>query len=112
VVGTLRDLVAQHCREQVLAWAGAGGAALGVLLPNLTGGVPDADSIRLQLFEALVAWVHIALRRKINICPDVSPGDFPRKSKMQARGTVLSKPNSSYNICRVDYLLSILLSPA
>ena len=53
VVGTLRDLVAQHGRERVLDWAGAGGPALGVLLPDLTGGSPDADSIRLQLFEAI-----------------------------------------------------------
>ena len=53
MVGTLRDLVAQHGREQVLDWAGAGGSALGVLLPDLTGGSPEADSIRLQLFEAI-----------------------------------------------------------
>jgi predicted ATPase/DNA-binding CsgD family transcriptional regulator len=53
VVGTLRDLVAQHGREQVLNWAGAGGPALGVLLPDLTGGSPEGDSIRLQLFEAI-----------------------------------------------------------
>jgi predicted ATPase/DNA-binding CsgD family transcriptional regulator len=53
IVGTLRDLVAQHGREQVLAWAGAGGPALGVLLPDLTGGPPESDSIRLQLFEAV-----------------------------------------------------------
>ena len=53
IVGTLRDLVAQHGREQVLAWAGAGGPALGVLLPDLTGGSPEGDSIRLQLFEAI-----------------------------------------------------------
>src|ERR687894_977429 len=53
VVGTLRDLVAQHGREQVLDWAGAGGPALGVLLPDLTGGSPEGDSIRLQLFEAI-----------------------------------------------------------
>ena len=53
IVGTLRDLVTQHGREQVLAWAGAGGPALGVLLPDLTGGSPEGDSIRLQLFEAI-----------------------------------------------------------
>ena len=53
VVGTLRDLVAQHGREQVLEWAGAGGPALGVLLPDLTGTAPEGDSIRLQLFEAV-----------------------------------------------------------
>ncbi len=53
IVGTLRDLVAQHGRDQVLEWAGAGGRALGVLLPDLTGGAPEGDSIRLQLFEAI-----------------------------------------------------------
>ena len=53
VVGILRDLVAQHGREQVLDWAGAGGPALGVLLPDLTGTAPEGDSIRLQLFEAV-----------------------------------------------------------
>ena len=54
IVGTLRDLVAQHGREQVLAWAGAAAAALGVLLPDLTDGPPpEGDSIRLQLFEAV-----------------------------------------------------------
>ena len=37
----------------MLAWAGAGGPALGVLLPDLTGGPPEGDSIRLQLFEAV-----------------------------------------------------------
>src|SRR3954453_11932468 len=33
MVGTFRDLVAKHGREQVLAWAAAGRPALGVLLP-------------------------------------------------------------------------------
>ncbi len=53
IVGTLRDLVAQHGRDQVLEWAGAVAPALGVLLPDLTGGPPEGDSIRLQLFEAV-----------------------------------------------------------
>jgi DNA-binding CsgD family transcriptional regulator/tetratricopeptide (TPR) repeat protein len=53
IVGTLRDLVAQHGREQVLEWAGAPAPALGVLLPDLTGAPPQGDSIRLQLFEAV-----------------------------------------------------------
>ncbi len=53
IVGTLRDLVAQHGREQVLEWAGAAAPALGVLLPDLTGRPPEGDSIRLQLFEAV-----------------------------------------------------------
>jgi ATP/maltotriose-dependent transcriptional regulator MalT len=53
IVGTLRDLVAQHGREQVLEWAGAAAPALGVLLPDLTGRPPEGDAIRLQLFEAV-----------------------------------------------------------
>ena len=62
IVGTLRDLVAQHGREQVLAWAGAVGQALGVLLPDLIGGPPESEPIRLQLFEAvtqLLSLIHI-----------------------------------------------------
>ena len=53
IVGSLRELVAQHGREQVLEWAGAAAPALGVLLPDLTGRPPEGDSIRLQLFEAV-----------------------------------------------------------
>ena len=52
VVGALRDLINQHGRDQVLAWAGVGAPALGLLFPEL--GMPPAvgDSLRLQLFEA------------------------------------------------------------
>jgi len=53
IVGTLRDLVAQHGRETVLEWAGAAAPALGVLMPDLTGRPPEGDAIRLQLFEAV-----------------------------------------------------------
>ena len=53
VVGALRDLLAQHGRDQVLEWAGAGRAALGALLPDLAEGADTGESIRLQLFEAI-----------------------------------------------------------
>ena len=52
VAGALRELVELHGREQILNWAGAGRVALGALLPDLTTAPPDADSLRLQLFEA------------------------------------------------------------
>jgi hypothetical protein len=51
--------------------------------------------------------------------PAASDGEmvhFPpisaRASRQQGGGAVVFEPNSSYNICRVDCLLSILLSPA
>ena len=53
IVGALRDLIAQHGRDQVLDWAGAGAPALGVLLPDLAGLPAGGDSLRLQLFEAI-----------------------------------------------------------
>ena len=53
VVGALRDLLAQHGRDQVLEWAGAGRAALGALLPDLADATDGSESIRLQLFEAI-----------------------------------------------------------
>ena len=53
VVGALRDLLAQHGRDQVLEWAGAGRAALGALLPDLADAADGSESIRLQLFEAI-----------------------------------------------------------
>jgi ATP/maltotriose-dependent transcriptional regulator MalT len=54
IVGALRDLVAQHGREQIVEWAGAGRHALGALLPDLGASTGEADdTIRLQLFETV-----------------------------------------------------------
>ncbi len=53
IAGALRELVEQHGREQILDWAGAGRVALGVVLPDLVSAPRDADSLRLQLFEAV-----------------------------------------------------------
>ena len=60
IVGTLRDLINQHGREQILEWAGAGRQALGALLPDFgpessKGSAPSEpdDTIRLQLFETV-----------------------------------------------------------
>lgn len=53
IVGALRDLIALHGVEQILAWAGAGRQGLGALLPDLVQAPRQGDSIRLQLFEAV-----------------------------------------------------------
>ncbi len=53
VVGALHDLVARYGPEQILDWAGAGRTALGALLPDLVAASGAADSLRLQLFEAV-----------------------------------------------------------
>ena len=54
IVGALRELVDQHGRDQVLDWAGAGRAALGVAAARSGRRAPrDGESIRLQLFEAV-----------------------------------------------------------
>ena len=53
VVGAVRDLLAQHGREQILEWVGVGRRALGLLLPELSEHSADGDAIRLQLFEAV-----------------------------------------------------------
>ena len=53
IVGALRDLVAQHGPEQVLEWAGASRAGLGMLLPDLAPPPQEPEAPRLQLFEAV-----------------------------------------------------------
>ena len=53
VVGALHDLVARYGPDQILDWAGAGRTALGALLPDLVAAPEAADSLRLQLFEAV-----------------------------------------------------------
>ena len=53
VAGALRELLEAHGRERVLDWAGAGRSALGIVLPDLISAPRDAESIRLQLFEAV-----------------------------------------------------------
>ena len=53
VVGALHDLVARYGPDQILDWAGAGRTALGALLPDLVPAPGAADSLRLQLFEAV-----------------------------------------------------------
>ena len=53
VVGALHDLVARYGPDQILDWAGAGRTALGALLPDLVAAPGVAESLRLQLFEAV-----------------------------------------------------------
>lgn len=65
VVATLRQLIEQYGREQVLEWAGAGAPALGALLPDLVPSPPETDSLRLQIFEAIAR----LLERLTERCP-------------------------------------------
>ena len=53
IVGALHDLVGRYGPDQILDWAGAGRTALGALLPDLVAAPGAADSLRLQLFEAV-----------------------------------------------------------
>src|SRR5919107_2221884 len=53
IVGALHDLVARYGPDQIVDWAGAGRTALGALLPDLVPAPGAADSLRLQLFEAV-----------------------------------------------------------
>ena len=53
IVGALHDLVARYGPDQILDWAGAGRTALGALLPDLVAAPAAAESLRLQLFEAV-----------------------------------------------------------
>lgn len=53
IVGALRNLIDLHSAERVLDWAGAGGAGLGTVLPNLVTAPEPGDAVRLRLFEAV-----------------------------------------------------------
>jgi hypothetical protein len=61
----------------------------------------------------LVSWLHGCTQRCAarSISAQTCPPGISREIG-NARGTVLFEPNSSFNSCRVDCLLSILLSPA
>lgn len=54
IAGALRELVAAHGSAQVLDWAGASSAGLGVVLPELISPPQESSTLRLQLFEAVV----------------------------------------------------------
>lgn len=54
IAGALRELVAVHGPAQVLDWAGASRAGLGVVLPELISPPQESSTLRLQLFEAVV----------------------------------------------------------
>ena len=64
IVGALRQLVERHGKATVLDWAGVGRHGLGVLLPDLVEPPPDADSLRLHLFEAVVRLVERAAEQR------------------------------------------------
>lgn len=54
IAGALRELIAAHGPAQVLDWAGASRAGLGVVLPELISPPRESSTLRLQLFEAVV----------------------------------------------------------
>ncbi len=66
VVHSLHELIDLHGPDRVIAWAGAGAAALARLVPGLLPSADPGETTRLHLYEAVVGvWENAARRQPL-----------------------------------------------